>query len=95
MLHFAPSALHVRRSLTWADGPGYYISRPWRWDPHSLRPFQSGMGSGSLLKGDFEIDAECGLFGGYIVTKIHQLFYKRTAWHFRVAVITTVLSFHR
>ena len=28
--HFAPSALEFTTGTTWADGPGCYISRPWR-----------------------------------------------------------------
>jgi hypothetical protein len=28
--HFALSALSSFKYTTWADGPGYYISRPWR-----------------------------------------------------------------
>ena len=30
--HFAPSALGGVEDSTWAVGPGYYISRLWRWD---------------------------------------------------------------
>jgi hypothetical protein len=31
--YFAPSALGRIYSPTWAGGPGFHISRLWRWEP--------------------------------------------------------------
>ncbi len=34
--HFALSALKSLLGPTWADGPGYYISRLWRLEPDNF-----------------------------------------------------------
>ena len=34
--YFAPSALGTEVNLSWAVGPGFYISRPWRCDARFL-----------------------------------------------------------
>jgi hypothetical protein len=34
--YFAPSALVTEVNLSWAVGPGFYISRPWRFDARFL-----------------------------------------------------------
>jgi hypothetical protein len=36
--HFAPSALGNIKDPTWAVGPGFYISRLWRWEAWVLSP---------------------------------------------------------